>query len=295
MSNLPESSIPDSNMSTRLLMRPRTSRLTMSDTTAMSRRPGLSANRTARRTQWQPTDVGGQHEDHPRHEAWLNQMIEGGISMSNRSKQLQTATLRERGTGSRRGRKQVRPFAATTALIGGAGVVLGAPVAALFIGSGVAQAAPLVSPPSDLCTSLVGCNNPSASLTGSSLFGPSAALTIVPAGPSVADPFGFTNAFFNLAGAIPGLNLFIGNGADGTAAHPDGFNGGLFAGSGGNGFSPTAVGASGGNGGSAGLFVGNGGAGGAGADGNFFTVGGNGGNGGAAGMFVGNGGAGGAG
>src|SRR5882757_9593645 len=217
--------------------------------------------------------------------------------MSNRSKQLQTS---ERGTESPRTRKPLLPFVA--AAIGGAGIVLGAPVAALFIGPGVAQAAPLVSAPlqpaTDLCGGLIGCNDLSASSvpsSGSSLFGGSAALTALPAGTNLGDPFGIADAFLDVAAAIPGLNFFVGNGADGTAAHPDGFNGGLFAGSGGNGFSGTAVGASGGNGGSAGLFVGNGGAGGAGADGNATTDGGNGGSGGAGGRFVGNGGAGGAG
>src|SRR5882757_3353950 len=146
--------------------------------------------------------------------------------MSNRSNQ---------GSGSHQAQRPVRHLVATAAVISGAGIVLGAPVAALFIGSGVAQAAPLVSAPTDLCSSSVaGCNDPSA--TGSSLFGASTALAALPTG-DLADPFGLMNAFFDLAGAVPGLNLFIGNGADGTAAHPDGFNGGLFAGSGGNGYS----------------------------------------------------------
>src|SRR5882757_7017448 len=222
--------------------------------------------------------------------------------MSSRSKQLQTF---RRGTDSRRRRKSVRPLVATAAVIGGVGIVLGAPVAALFIGPAVAQAAPpLVSapqaPPTDLCGGFIGCNDLSASSvpsTGSSLFGGSAALAALPVGVNLGDPFGIANAFLNIAGTIPGLNLFIGNGADGTAAHPDGFNGGLFAGSGGNGYSPTTAGATGGNGGNGGLFMGNGGAGGTGGVGDAATgtAGGNGGNGGAAGMFVGNGGAGGAG
>ena len=146
--------------------------------------------------------------------------------MSNRSKQLQKSN---RGGGSRRMRKPVRPLVAT--MIGGAGIVLGAPVAALFTGSGVAQAAPLVSaplqPPTDLCGGLIGCNDLVASSvpsTGSSLFGGSAALTALPAGTNLGDPFGIANAFLDVAGTIPGLNLFFGNGADGTAAHPDGFN-----------------------------------------------------------------------
>src|SRR5882757_2774499 len=201
------------------------------------------------------------------------------MRMSNRSKQLQTSHRDNRGAGAHRRRKPARPLLAAATVIGGAGIVLGAPAAALFVGSGVAQAAPLVSAPTDVCASgLVGCTDPSASSlssTGTSLFGGGAALSAIPAGPGLADPFGLTNAFLDLAGAIPGLNLFIGNGADGTAAHPDGFNGGLFAGSGGNGYSPTTAGATGGNGGNGGLFMGNGGAGGAGANGNASVGGGN--------------------
>ncbi|WP_459758455.1 PE family protein, partial [Mycobacterium riyadhense] len=96
----------------------------------------------------------------------------------------------------------------------------------------------------------------------------------------------------------------IGNGADGTAASPNGGAGGLLYGNGGNGFSQTTAGAAGGAGGSAGL-IGNGGAGGAGgaganggAGGNggwLYGSGGAGGNGGAAIVAGGNGGAGGAG
>jgi hypothetical protein len=82
----------------------------------------------------------------------------------------------------------------------------------------------------------------------------------------------------------------LGNGADGTAAHPNGYPGGFLYGSGGNGFSP-ATGA-GGNGGSGGL-IGNGGIGGHGgasvADGAQGGAGGNGG------LLWGTGGAGGAG
>ncbi|WP_151882655.1 PE family protein, partial [Mycobacterium tuberculosis] len=89
----------------------------------------------------------------------------------------------------------------------------------------------------------------------------------------------------------------IGNGADGTAANPNGGAGGLLYGNGGNGFSQTTAGLTGGTGGSAGLIGngGNGGAGGAGANGG---AGGNGGwlygTGGSAGL-IGNGGNGGAG
>ena len=59
----------------------------------------------------------------------------------------------------------------------------------------------------------------------------------------------------------------IGNGADGTAASPDGKTGGWLFGNGGNGYTPPAgSGLTGGDGGAAGLF-GNGGNGGAGAAG----------------------------
>ncbi|WP_151897630.1 PE family protein, partial [Mycobacterium tuberculosis] len=90
----------------------------------------------------------------------------------------------------------------------------------------------------------------------------------------------------------------IGNGADGTAANPNGGAGGLLYGNGGNGFSQTTAGLTGGTGGSAGLIGngGNGGAGGAGANGGAGGNGGwlygNGGNGGAGGAGA-NGGAGG--
>ncbi len=59
----------------------------------------------------------------------------------------------------------------------------------------------------------------------------------------------------------------IGNGANGTAASPNGGDGGILYGNGGNGFSQTTAGVAGGAGGSAGLIGngGNGGAGGAGA------------------------------
>ncbi|KAA1250658.1 PE family protein [Mycobacterium simiae] len=85
----------------------------------------------------------------------------------------------------------------------------------------------------------------------------------------------------------------IGNGADGTAANPNGGAGGLLYGNGGNGYSQTGGGLAGGNGGAAGL-IGNGGAGGAGGA-NAAGAGGPGGIGGAGGWLYGNGGAGGAG
>ncbi|ORA20471.1 PE family protein, partial [Mycobacterium angelicum] len=53
----------------------------------------------------------------------------------------------------------------------------------------------------------------------------------------------------------------VGNGANGTAAHPNGWAGGVLYGNGGNGFTQTATGVAGGAGGAAGL-IGAGGAGG---------------------------------
>src|SRR5262245_26861695 len=106
--------------------------------------------------------------------------------MSNLSKQLQTSHRDEQGASAHRGQKPARHLLVAAGVIGGAGIVLGAPAATLFVGSGVAQAAPLVSAPTDVCASgLVGCADPSASgsaSTGSSLFGGSAALTASPAG-----------------------------------------------------------------------------------------------------------------
>ncbi|WP_109519562.1 cellulase family glycosylhydrolase [Mycolicibacter heraklionensis] len=85
--------------------------------------------------------------------------------------------------------------------------------------------------------------------------------------------------------------FLIGDGADGTAEHPDGGNGGLWFGDGGAGWGSTQAGVAGGDGGAAGWF-GNGGDGGdgglgaaggaGGAGGSLFGIGGHGGDGGAA-------------
>ncbi|WP_139837190.1 PE family protein, partial [Mycobacterium szulgai] len=84
----------------------------------------------------------------------------------------------------------------------------------------------------------------------------------------------------------------IGDGANGTAASPNGGAGGLLYGNGGTGYSqPANSGLAGGAGGSAGL-IGNGGAGGSGGTGAATGSGGNGGAGGAGGWLFGNGGAG---
>jgi hypothetical protein len=152
--------------------------------------------------------------------------------------------------GSERSRKQL------VAVIGGVGVVLAAPAAGLMAPS-EAHAAPVIPVPQQVI--------PGFAFFGSS--GLSAALL---------DPI------FDIFGLVPGLNIFIGNGADGTATSPNGGNAGLLFGNGGNGFSRTIPGTGdGGNGGAAGQggFVpfftgsgtlgkgGNGGAGGAGGDG----------------------------
>jgi hypothetical protein len=72
------------------------------------------------------------------------------------------------------------------------------------------------------------------------------------------------NPLMNLAGAIPIVNIFVGNGLPGTAAHPDGFNGGILVGNGGAGWNSTTPGVAGGNGGPAGGPGASGGTGGAG-------------------------------
>ncbi|WP_415837764.1 PGRS repeat-containing protein, partial [Smaragdicoccus niigatensis] len=84
----------------------------------------------------------------------------------------------------------------------------------------------------------------------------------------------FPKSWANSAAASNSCGLVC-NGADGTADHPDGQNGGLIRGNGGNGYDSTTDGVSGGNGGSGGRFSGNGGNGG---DGGSAAAGGNGGN-----------------
>ena len=186
-----------------------------------------------------------------------------------------------RGTVAHRSEKKTNPLLATAVAVGGAGVLFAAPAAALLASPAEAHAAP-----TDSVGDLLGC------VVGSVLRGSCVGATqnaVTPAAVSAESPL--TDPLLNIAGEIPVLNLFIGNGADGSAFHPNGFNGGIFAGSGGNGYSPGTPGANGGRGGSAGLFIGDGGAGGNGANGDATHAGGNGGAGGAA--FIGNGGAGG--
>jgi PGRS repeats len=108
--------------------------------------------------------------------------------------------------------------------------------------------------------------------SGSALFAPSGEAQAQTGASDVTTLFGtsFADPVMAIAGQIPFVNVFIGNGANGTAAHPDGFPGGMLAGNGGNGFSPTTPGTSAGNGARGGLFFGkdgNGGAGGAGGAG----------------------------
>src|SRR5882757_2251116 len=145
---------------------------------------------------------------------------------------------RKQGNGSLR-----RPFMATAAAVGGAGLILGAPAAGLMAAP-VAQAAPVVPVPQQF------------EIPGLDFFGGSGLSA------ALLDPL------FDIAGLIPGLNIFIANGADGTATNPNGGNAGLFFGNGGNGFSRTTVGTGdGGNGGNGGMFIGDGGNGGNGAPG----------------------------
>jgi hypothetical protein len=79
-------------------------------------------------------------------------------------------------------------------------------------------------------------------------------------------------AVFSPVAALTGRPL-VGDGANGTAAHPNGKPGGILYGNGGNGYSQTAAGLAGGSGGNAGL-IGNGGAGGSGGAGAVGGVGG---------------------
>ena len=202
-----------------------------------------------------------------------------------------------RGTASRRSRKPARPFAATAAAIGGAGLVLAAPCAALMANPPEAQAQtgiPIID----------------------SIFGGAfAGIPLTPAG-VVDTTTGLADPFLDLAGAIPILNIFVGNGADAdpvtcSGATCNGGDAGLFIGNGGAGANgrfnaATGTNSAGGNGGNAGLFFGSGGNGGNGVNGGFTLVAGtaspagtpvqatSGGNGGNAG-FIGNGGDGGAG
>ena len=88
------------------------------------------------------------------------------------------------------------------------------------------------------------------------------------------DPFATFDPFLDIAGLIPVLNIFVGNGVDGLTPGANGGNAGLFIGNGGNGanggFDPvTGTSSNGGNGGNAGLFFGSGGNGGNGVSGGY--------------------------
>src|SRR3954466_8268126 len=146
---------------------------------------------------------------------------------------------RYRGKGRHRAQTKSRRLVATAAAVGGAGLVLSAPAAALLAMPGEAHAAPALPIPTSLFGCFLGSTVGDECLAGDNA-GLAASLT---EGLATAQPF------LDMAGGIPIVNIFIGNGADGTAAHPNGFNGGLLIGNGGNGFSPTTVGASGGSGG----------------------------------------------
>lgn len=125
----------------------------------------------------------------------------------------------------------------------GAGFLLAAPPGAAGPVSTVIQLASVDSP------------MPLAPSNGTSwwldIFGPKAAA------PAAVAP----NALIKATAQAKSCGLVC-NGADGTAANPDGQNGGLLWGNGGNGWNATTPGANGGNGGMGGLFGGNGGNGG---------------------------------
>src|SRR5690348_10706749 len=145
---------------------------------------------------------------------------------------------RYRGNGRHRAQAKSRRLVATAVAVGGAGLVLSAPAAALLAMPGEAHAAPLAPTPNGLFGCIVGTTTGDECLAGDS-----AGL-----GDSLTASLATAQPFLDVAGGIPIVNIFIGNGADGTAAHPNGFNGGLLIGNGGNGFNATGVGASGGAG-----------------------------------------------
>jgi hypothetical protein len=192
----------------------------------------------------------------------------------------------------------------TAAFIGGAGILAGAPAAA-FLAAPAASA----QPQSHCATSVLAtpCTAADPTLGDGSIAELTARLTArTPADPlapgwltarAPSDPFVslLNSPLMDLAGMVPVLNLFIGNGMDGTALHPNGFGGGFFIGNGGDGWNSTTPGVAGGNGGS-GLLFGSGGKGGNGysdirTSGD--ATGTNGGKGGSGGLYGGSGGAGG--
>ena len=127
-----------------------------------------------------------------------------------------------RGTGSRRSRKPARPLVATAAAIGGAGIVLAAPGAA-FMAPPEAQAQDWYSDHRQHFRS--------------ALAGLGGGIPLTPAG-VVETTTGLSDPLFDLAGAIPILNIFVANGADADPHSRRNLNGGdagLFIGSGGNG------------------------------------------------------------
>src|SRR5262245_19948565 len=102
----------------------------------------------------------------------------------------------------RNSQSTVRPLAATAAAIGSAGLIIGAPAAGLLAAPGLAQAAPVV--PAPLQSGGLGDLFGSSGL--SSLFGSGSGL-------GLGSFSSFLTPVFDIAGAIPVLNIFIGNGA----------------------------------------------------------------------------------
>ena len=176
---------------------------------------------------------------------------------------------RKRAT-ARRTRRTDRPMLTTAAFIGGAGILAGAPAAA-FLAAPAASA----QPQSHCATSVLAtpCTSADPTLGDGSIAELTARLTArTPSDPfapgwltarAPSDPFValLNSPLMDLAGMVPVLNLFIGNGMDGTSLHPNGYGGGFFIGNGGDGWNSTTPGVAGGNGGS-GLLFGSGGKGG---------------------------------
>lgn len=128
-------------------------------------------------------------------------------------------------------------------------MVLALPVAALLAGAGVANTTP--DPGPEQCSQLPLCLGGTLDPVACSVFG-LANLTVNLTQVGTFDPLALANPFLDIAWVIPILNVFVGNGIDGSALHPNGFNGGLLIGRGGDGFSQTTAGANGGDRGSGG-------------------------------------------
>jgi hypothetical protein len=119
---------------------------------------------------------------------------------------------------------------ATTAAVGGAAVVAVVPAVALF----AAPAAQAQTDATCTFTSLALCATTAAgpapsSTTMTTLFGPAANVDTRSATNAIGSPDDLLAALlqsvvdspaFTIVSAIPLLNIFAGNGGDGTAAHP---------------------------------------------------------------------------